>query len=918
MFIQMVQKLFKPHNERLLKKLQPLVHQVNEHEAVIAALSDDELKAKTAAFKSRLALNETLDDLLPEAFAVVREAAKRTIGQRHHDVQLLGGIILHKGMIPEMGTGEGKTLASTLPSYLNALSAHGVHIVTVNDYLAKRDSEWMGTIHRFLGLTVGCVLNDMDDHERQAAYQCDITYATNNELGFDYLRDNMKFRLEDRVQTQFNYAIVDEVDSILIDEARTPLIISGPAEDSSDLYKAADLVIPQLIEGDYEKEEKSRSITLTEQGSHHIEDILLQMGLINGGNLYDIQNISLIHHVNQALKAHKVFNRDVDYIVKDGKVIIIDEFTGRMMDGRRFSDGLHQALEAKERVDIQMENQTLASITFQNYFRLYKKLSGMTGTGKTEAAEFSDIYNLEVAQIPTNLPVARKDYDDEVYRTEAEKITAITKLIKECHDRQQPVLVGTVSIEKSEQLAGYLKKAAIPFQILNARYHESEAHIISQAGKPGAVTIATNMAGRGTDIKLGGNLELRLLDELTEADTGNNRVLKEQKIREEIKQAEAVVKEAGGLFVIGTERHESRRIDNQLRGRSGRQGDPGASKFFLSLQDDLMRRFGSDRLNAMLVRLGLEEGEAITHPWVNKALERAQQKVEAFNYDIRKQLLKYDNVMNDQRKVVYDQRRYLMEHEDAAELINDMRNDVLDDLIARTIPPKSYADQWEISQLHEECLRLFNLNLPIKQWCDEEGIADAEIQSRIDAAIHELRLKKDEKFTPELVRLAEKSILLRILDQNWKDHLLALDHLRQGIGLRGYAQRDPLNEYKQEAFLMFHEMLQKVRETTTFMVSHFELSDQSAAHLTQEPKTPISDKLTYHGPSLDSPELEPKEKTKSDVAKRLRSKKIKTNATASLTELTPESVENLNRNAICPCGAGKRFKHCHGQIHQIN
>jgi len=919
MFVELLKKVFGSHNERYLNKLRPIVNHINSLEPELEKLSDEDLARQTIKFKEQLQKGASLDDILPEAFATVREAAKRTLGQRHFDVQLMGGIVLHRGLIAEMATGEGKTLVATLPCYLNALTEQGVQVVTVNDYLARRDAEWMGAIHRKLGLTVGCILNPMNDEERKAAYACDITYATNNELGFDYLRDNMKFRLDEVVQRGFNYAIVDEVDSILVDEARTPLIISGPAEDSSELYITANKVIPQLAPEDYEKDEKSRAITFTETGSQRVEEILEKMGALRGGSLYEIQNISLVHHANQALRAHKVFARDVDYIVKDNKIIIIDEFTGRMMEGRRYSDGLHQALEAKEGVEIQMENQTLASITFQNYFRMYKKLAGMTGTAKTEAAEFADIYNLEVLQIPTNVSVARKDFDDEVYRTEGEKISAIIQLIKECHTRKQPVLVGTVSIEKSEHLSQYLKKSNIPHQVLNARYHEQEAMIVAQAGSPGAVTIATNMAGRGTDIKLGGNVEVRITSEVADLTDEKQRQKLEEKIRAEVKEAERIVKEAGGLYVIGTERHESRRIDNQLRGRSGRQGDPGSSKFFLSLQDDLMRIFGSDRLDNMLQRLGLQEGEAITHPWVNKALERAQQKVEARNYDIRKQLLKYDNVMNDQRKVVYDQRRELMFRDDASDLIKDMREDVLETLIESHIPKNAYPDQWGVDALHEECLRIFALDLPIKEWSQEEGIAEQEIHDRIVVAVDRHMETKEEKYGAPLLRVAEKSILLRILDQSWKDHLLALDHLRQGIGLRGYAQRDPLNEYKQEAFALFHEMLHKVRESTISLLSHLELAEttgeqiEEAAFEREEPEV-----MNYSGPGL-STYSSPLTKSTGSIAQRLSKSKVKkTKGKGKAKSGAPENLEDgtLNRNALCPCGSGKRYKHCHGKTEE--
>ena len=729
-------------------------------------------------------------------------------------------------MIAEMKTGEGKTLVATLPVYLNALTGNGVHVVTVNDYLARRDAEWMGQIYRFLGLTVGCIVHDLDDMQRKEAYLCDVTYGTNNELGFDYLRDNMKFRLEDMVHRPFHYAIVDEVDSILIDEARTPLIISGPTEDNSELYMRVDKLIPALDGGDYEKDEKQRTVALTETGVEKIEGLLRQHGLMTTGSLYDIHNVGLVHHVNQALRAHKLFARDTDYISKDDKIIIIDEFTGRMMEGRRYSEGLHQALEAKEGVTVQNENQTLASITFQNYFRLYPKLAGMTGTAMTEAQEFSDIYKLEVIEIPTNEPCIRDDTDDEVYRTTREKYDAIVQHVLECQKKKQPMLIGTVSIEKSEALSALFKKHKIPHNVLNARYHEQEAHIIAQAGRPGTVTIATNMAGRGTDIQLGGNLEMRLRTDLALIDEPAERERRGAAIRDEIQTAHEEVVGAGGLFVVGSERHESRRIDNQLRGRSGRQGDPGASKFFVSLEDDLMRIFGSERMDSMLQRLGLKEGEAIIHPWVNKALAKAQQKVEARNYDIRKQLLKYDDVMNDQRKVVYEQRREIMNARDVAATIADMRNgdDRRDGRAA--IPENSLAEQWDIPALHAECLRLLALDLPLAEWAKEEGITGDEVRERITAAADRKMAEKSANYGPDLMRMAEKSLLLQLLDQTWKDHLLSLDHLRQGINLRAYAQRDPLNEYKREAFELFEAMLANLRQHVTSVLCHVELRVQ--------------------------------------------------------------------------------------------
>jgi preprotein translocase subunit SecA len=918
MFVNLLQKIFGSSDERFLKKLAPLVAQINSYESAFEALSDDQLKAKTDEFKERLKKGETLDDILPEAFAVVRKAAKRTLGQRHYDVQLMGGIILHRGMVTEMATGEGKTLVSTLPVYLNALAGKGVHLVTINDYLAYRDSEWMGKIYRFLGFTVGCILNGLDDDERRTAYAADVTYATNNELGFDYLRDNMKTHLEEMVQRSFHYGIVDEVDSILIDEARTPLIISGPAEDSSNLYHSVNLIIPKLKATDYEKDEKSKSITLTEEGNQHVEELLSSAGLMKEGSLYEIQNIGLIHHVNQALRAHLMFHRDVDYIVKENHVIIIDEFTGRMMEGRRYSDGLHQALEAKEGVSIQMENQTLASITFQNYFRLYTKLAGMTGTAKTEAAELADIYGLDVIQVPTNVPVARKDSDDEVYRTEAEKIEAILKQIQECQDRKQPVLVGTTSIEKSEALAAHLTKTKIPYNVLNARYHLQEAYIIAQAGRPGAVTIATNMAGRGTDIKLGGNLEMRLDAELKDVEDVKQRAKITTQIQNEIAEAAEVVKKAGGLYVIGTERHESRRVDNQLRGRSGRQGDAGASKFYLSLEDDLMRIFGSDRLDSMLQRLGLEQGEAITHPWVNKALERAQQKVEARNYDIRKQLLKYDDVMNDQRKVVYEQRRLFMDKTDMAEPIQEMREEILDSLLDRCMPHNAFADQWEVSTLHEETQRLLGVVLPIQEWSKEEGIAEAEIRKRIWEAHQAHMAAKEGRYTAPLMRIAEKSLLLRVLDTSWKDHLHALDHLRQGINLRALAQRDPLNEYKQEAFILFEDMLNRVREMTISLLSHLEIGERSEEELREAALAGTEQdarSLNYSGPEKEAEDFfAPAKKGTASITKRLAKAKGKGSTKATLQSMVLTDSPTVARNAPCPCGSGKRYKHCHGKL----
>jgi preprotein translocase subunit SecA len=891
----LARRLFGSANDRFLKGLDGEVQAINTLEPELDALDDAALTDRTRQFKERLAQGETLDGLLPEAFATVRAAAKRVLGQRHYDVQLLGGMVLHKGMIAEMKTGEGKTLVSTLAVYLNALSGKGVHVVTVNDYLAKRDAEWMGQVYRFLGLSVGVILHDIDDDARRAAYAADITYGTNNEFGFDYLRDNMKFRLEDMVQRPFSFAVVDEVDSILIDEARTPLIISGPTEDNSELYVKVDRLIPRLQPEEFEKDEKQRSVTLTETGVERMEQLLAEAELLTAGTLYDIHNISLVHHVNQALRAHKLFTRDVDYIVKDSKVIIIDEFTGRMMEGRRYSEGLHQALEAKEKADIQNENQTLASITFQNYFRLYPKLAGMTGTAMTEAGEFADTYKLEVIECPTNLPVRREDADDEVYRTQREKYLSIRTQVEECHKRRQPVLVGTVSIEKSEALSEFLKQAKIPHQVLNARYHETEAAIVAQAGRSGAVTIATNMAGRGTDIQLGGNLDMRIKQELGEVTDPAERARRIDEIKQEIAADREIVVGAGGLYVLGSERHESRRIDNQLRGRSGRQGDPGASKFFVSLEDDLMRIFGSERMDSWLQRFGIKENEAIVHPWMNKALEKAQQKVEARNFDSRKQLLKYDDVMNDQRKVVYEQRKEIMSAPDIALEIVDMRHETVDAMVRRTIPEHAYAEQWNIAGLHEECVRIFGLDLPVADWAKEEGIAEDAMRVRVIEATDAKLTAKDVAYGADTMRMVEKSLLLQILDQTWKEHLLALDHLRQGINLRAYAQRDPLNEYKREAFELFQEMLEGLREQVTRVLSQIELRATAP-----EIPAPRPQPMRANHPAFDVDEMD-------DAGLGLRTG-------ADSTPMAAAAGTRVSRNAACPCGSGKKFKHCHGKV----
>ncbi len=908
MFASIARAIFGTSNDRALKAYERRVPAINALEPEIAALSDSELAAKTPAFRARLAQGESLDDLLPEAFAVAREAAKRTLGLRPFDVQLIGGMVLHDGKIAEMKTGEGKTLVAALAVYLNALAGQGVHVVTVNDYLARRDAEWMGQIYRFLGMSVGVVVHGQEEEEKRAQYAADITYGTNNEFGFDYLRDNMKYRLEDMVQRDFSYAIVDEVDSILIDEARTPLIISGPAEDSSDLYRKVDIVVRELVkdESTYEKDEKMRTVSLTEDGSQTVENMLREHGLITEGNLYDIFNVTILHHVQQSLRAHVLFTRNVDYIVRQDKLILIDEFTGRMMEGRRYSEGLHQALEAKEGVTVQPENQTLASITFQNYFRLYPKLAGMTGTAATEADEFAEIYKLDVVEIPTNVPCIRIDADDEVYRTADEKNNAVVALIEEAQARQQPVLVGTVSIEKSEHLSSILKKKKIPHQVLNARYHEQEAQIIAQAGAPGAVTIATNMAGRGTDIKLGGNVEMRLKNELASLTDPEERARREQQIRAEVAQGYEVVKQAGGLYVIGTERHESRRIDNQLRGRAGRQGDPGASKFFLSLEDDLMRIFGSDRMGGMLQRLGLKDGEAIVHPWINKALEKAQKKVEARNFDTRKSVLRYDDVMNDQRREVYAQRREFMKAADVSTTIAEMRAEVIADLVARRIPEKAYAEQWETAELAEDVRRVLNLDLPIVEWGREEGIDETHIHERIEQAAQAAMAAKAANFGPDFMRFVEKSLLLQTLDAVWKEHLLALDHLRQGIGLRAYGQRDPLNDYKKEAFLLFNAMLDELKERVTTLLAHVELGREEPA----PPPLPLGLVASHPAPEMALAGGESDFALGEGGVARLSNQPLRSTA---VDPNDPETWRYTPRNAPCPCGSGKKFKHCHGR-----
>jgi len=938
MLQSIAQRFFGSANDREVKRLQGIVAQINALEPDVEKLTDDQLRARTDEFRRKYQDGADLDDLLPDAFATVREAAKRTLGQRHYDVQLLGGMVLHQGKISEMRTGEGKTLVATLPVYLNAITGKGVHVVTVNDYLASRDAEWMGEVYEFLGLTVGCITHGLEDHERQAAYACDVTYGTNNEFGFDYLRDNMKFRIEEMVQREFHFAIVDEVDNIFIDEARTPLIISGPAEDAAELYAAIDKVIPRLGPDDFEKDEKQRTVVLTENGTENVEQILGEMDMLNGETLYDITNVSLVHHVQQALRAHTLFQRDTDYIVKDDAIVIIDEFTGRMMEGRRFSEGLHQALEAKEGVTVQNENQTLASITFQNYFRLYPKLAGMTGTAMTEAGEFAEIYGLEVVDIPTNVPQVRIDEDDEVYRTTEEKFNAILEEIRTCQEKKQPILVGTVSIEKSELLSELLKKNKIEHHVLNARFHEQEAFIIAQAGQPGAVTIATNMAGRGTDIQLGGNVEMQVEQQiaaLPESQREEKRAELTAKIEADIAEAKKMVLDAGGLYVIGTERHEARRIDNQLRGRSGRQGDPGRSKFYLSLEDDLMRIFGSERIDTMLRKLGLEEGEAIIHPWINKALEKAQKKVEERNYEIRKNLLKYDDVMNDQRKVIYEQRKELMVIEDVSDTVVEMREQAIEDAVARCIPEKAYAEQWDTDALHEEALRLLGLDLPIAEWAGEEGIADEEITDRLKKQSASKMAAKTANYGAELMRLAEKSLLLQLLDQTWKEHLLALDHLRQGIGLRAYGQKDPLNEYKREAFDMFEGMLDNLRETVTSVMCHLELSvDAEELAAMEAAQTEMDMQETRMDPAFADAEMAMAGDPGLHPAAPMQTQNAATNVLTADTDPAdappgwelnaalgrwvdpndPESWGKVPRNAACPCGSGKKYKHCHGRV----
>ena len=907
MIASLAKTIFGSSNDRYVRSLGKFVDATNAFEPTISAMSDDELRGQTELFRQRLADGTKLDDLLPEAFATVREAAVRTLGQRHYDVQLIGGIALHRGEIAEMKTGEGKTLVATLAVYLNALAGKGVHVVTVNDYLAKRDAEWMGQIYRFLGMTVGVVVPNLTDEERRAAYNADITYATNNELGFDYLRDNMKYSREIMVQRPFHYAIVDEVDSILIDEARTPLIISGPTDDKSELYAGVDAIVKQFVESDYEKDEKQKSIVLTEDGTEKAERMLEAAGLIEGQNLYDIANTQTVHHLNQALKANKMFKRDIDYIVKDDKVIIIDEFTGRMMEGRRWSDGLHQAVEAKEGVRVEPENQTLASITFQNYFRMYPKLAGMTGTALTEAPEFFDIYKMNVVSIPTNVPVRRIDEDDEFYKNITDKFGAIAKEIRARQETGQPVLVGTVSIEKSEMLSEFLEKEGIRHSVLNARFHESEAHIVAQAGRVGAVTVSTNMAGRGTDIQLGGNLEFRMLDEFPELVEGTPEYdAQAEKIRAEIVAEKQRVLEAGGLFVLGTERHESRRIDNQLRGRSGRQGDPGLSRFYLSLDDDLLRIFGPQTAFARLMNKNLEDGEAIVSPWISKAIETAQKKVEARNYDIRKQVVEFDDVMNDQRKVIYEQRAEIMDADNVSDVIVDMRIETVASLVAAHCPPGTYPEQWDVQGLKESVDAVLGLAPPIDDWLQEEAVEQDAIIERLQQMSDAVMDEKIKGADQEHWVAVEKSILLQTLDHFWKEHLATLDALRQVIHLRSFAQKKPIDEYKQEAFLLFERLLVSIREevTRTLMRAQIQIQDPTPP--------PLPDFITTHFDPLSGDD-DTMDFDTGPIAG-LGGAAPRTAPLPPLPPMPEGAMPPESRNALCPCGSGRKFKHCHGAL----
>ncbi|MGR3291968.1 MAG: preprotein translocase subunit SecA [Paracoccaceae bacterium] len=897
-FGTLAKKVFGTPNDRLLKATQPLVEEINALEPEYEKLTDDGIKEKTEEFKKRALAGEALDDLLPEVFANCREAARRALGLRAFDVQLMGGIFLHQGNIAEMKTGEGKTLVATFPAYLNSLTGKGVHIVTVNDYLARRDSEWMGKVYSALGLKTGVIYPQQPDSEKHDAYAADITYATNNELGFDYLRDNMKSKLNEINQRFHNFAVVDEVDSILIDEARTPLIISGPAEDRSELYITLDKVIPELSEEHYTLNEKDRNVTYSEEGNEFLEQRLHETGILpEGQSLYDPESTTIVHHINQGLRAHKLFHRDKDYIVQNGEVVLIDEFTGRMMAGRRLSDGLHQAIEAKENVNIQPENVTLASVTFQNYFRLYETLSGMTGTALTEAEEFAEIYGLGVVEIPTNQEICRDDEHDQVYRTAKEKFAGVAQEIEKAYKAGQPILVGTTSIDKSEALSDMLTEAGVKHNVLNARQHEKEAQIIADAGKYGAVTIATNMAGRGTDIQLGGNVEMTVLSALAEDPEADPKSVR-AKIEAEHADEKAKVLKAGGLFVLGTERHESRRIDNQLRGRSGRQGDPGRSVFFLSLEDDLMRIFGSERLDKVLSTLGMKDGEAIVHPWVNKSLEKAQAKVEGRNFDIRKQLLKFDDVMNDQRKVIFGQRREIMEAEDLSEIAEDMRHQVIDDLVDIYIPAKSYADQWNTEELHTAIVEKVGIDVPVVDWANEEGVDDVEIREKLYAASDEMMSEKAKAFGAETMRNIEKQFLLQTIDGKWREHLLTLEHLRSVVGFRGYAQRDPLNEYKTEAFQLFGSLLDTLREDVTQKLAQ-------VRPMTKEEQEVVMRQIVAQQEAVKLADAGAENKSVADGP---------VQAKDGFVEADPSTWGSPGRNQKCPCGSGKKFKHCHGRV----
>ncbi|MFC4292000.1 preprotein translocase subunit SecA [Sphingorhabdus arenilitoris] len=907
---KVAKSLFGSSNDRYVKSVMKIVTKINAFEPQMEALSDEQLQAQTGLFRDRLSSGETLDQILPEAFATIREASRRVMGMRHFDVQMVGGIVLHRGEIAEMRTGEGKTLVATLACYLNALEGKGVHVVTVNDYLARRDAEWMSKIYGFMGLTTGVIVPNLTEHERREAYACDITYATNNELGFDYLRDNMKYERARMVQRPFNFAIVDEVDSILIDEARTPLIISGPTEDKTDLYRSVNEIVLQLVEEDYEKDEKARNVILTEDGTEKAERLLEAAGLIEGSNLYDYENTQVVHHLDQALKAQVMFKRDTDYIIKDDKIVIIDEFTGRMMDGRRWSNGLHQAVEAKEGVKIEPENQTLATITFQNYFRMYPKIGGMTGTAATEAGEFHEIYKLNVVEIPTNLPVQRIDEDDQFYKNTQDKFLAIAKTIREANDRGQPVLVGTVSIEKSELLSEFLTKDGVEHSILNARMHEKEAHIVAQAGRLGAVTIATNMAGRGTDIQLGGNLEFRIEEELSGLEEGPERDAAVAKLKEEVAAERAKVLEAGGLFVLATERHESRRIDNQLRGRSGRQGDPGLSRFYLCLEDDLLRIFGSESLFAKMMNSSLEDGEAIGGKMLSKAIETAQRKVEARNYDVRKQLVEYDDVMNDQRKVIYGQRDEIMDADAVDDVIEDMRNDTVNAIVADHCPAGTYPEQWDIDGLKTKVREILTLDPDIDSWLQEEAIEPEIIEERLAEQTEALFKQKSAELDPEIWNSVEKSILLQMLDHHWKEHLSTLDALRQVIYLRAYAQKTPINEYKQESFGLFERMLAAIREDVTKTIATNEFRAEENLEAPELPELP--DFLTTHIDPFtgedDSDDIDA-----GDLG--LITTTLPPRQTGAPSPHSDDPYANnpdLKRNDPCPCGSGRKYKHCHG------